>query len=291
MNKNITFVTCIYDNLYQTEFGGRPHPTRKYFFGIESALKMNSPYVIFTWPDQVDRVKNYFKDFLGEEKFNELIRVLEYDLHQTEIREMIKLEKQKNTNVPGDRSHDVQIGKFYMLRKAIELNLFDSDAFFWIDAGLSSSALFPNKYLDQNSGERKYSYCSLFTPKISEKLIENSSDKILLLKLNAIGHWFDQNHLPNNNGYFYIIGGLFGGQKNQVFEFCQKCVDSFKDHLLNKSTFYMEEQILTIVYSFNKPDFNVIEFDVWYHENSGEWVQDKIVGKKNFYKIFEEFNL
>jgi hypothetical protein len=33
-----------------------------------------------------------------------------------------------------------------------------------------------------------------------------------------------------------------------------------------------------------------LEFDTWYHEDCGDWVKDKIIGKKNFYKIFEELN-
>ena len=288
---NLTFVTCIYDDLFGTEFGGRPHPTRKYFYGLESAMKMDSPFVIFTWPKDVIRVSDYFKEFLGEEKFNKFVMVVEYDLYQTEIREVIKKEKEHNTKIPGDRSHDVMLGKFLMMKRAIESNYFNTETFFWIDSGLSSSSLFPNKYLDLESRERRYSSCSLFTPKVVNHLLENSTDKILLIKMNEVGYWFDKSHLSPGDGTWYIIGGLFGGKKDLMMDFCNDSINSFLDHLINKKTLYTEEQIMTIIRSFNKERFNIIEFDVWHHENSGDWVQGKIIGKRNFYKIFEEFNV
>lgn len=288
---NLTFVTCIYDDLFGTEFGGRPHPTRKYFYGLESAMKMDSPFVIFTWPKDVIRVSDYFKEFLGEEQFDKLVRVVEYDLYQTEIREVIKKEKEHNTKIPGDRSHDVMLGKFLMIKRAIESNYFNTETFFWIDSGLSSSSLFPNKYLDLESRERRYSSCSLFTPKVVNHLLEKSIDKILLIKMNEVGYWFDKSHLSPGDGTWYIIGGLFGGKKDLMIDFCDDSINSFLDHLINKKTLYTEEQIMTIIRSFDKERFNIIDFDVWHHENSGDWVQGKIIGKRNFYKIFEEFNV
>jgi hypothetical protein len=70
----------------------------------------------------------------------------------------------------------------------------------------------------------------------------------------------------------------------------EKVLDSFIKHINDYSVLYTEEQILTIIYSFDKQTYNTIEFDVWHHEDSGDWVKDKIIGRKNFYKIFEEFN-
>jgi len=287
----LTFVTCIYDDLFGTEFGGRPHPTRKYFYGLESAMKMNSHFVIFTWQKDVERVSEYFKNFLGEDKFNETIKVVEYDLYNTPIREVIKKEKEQNNKIPGDRCQDVMIGKFLMIKNSIEKNYFNSETFFWIDSGLSNSSLFPNKYLDLESRERRYSSCSLFTPKVVDHLLEKSDDKILLIKMNEIGYWFNKSHLSPGDGTWYIIGGLFGGKKDVMNSFCDDSINCFLDHLQNKQTLYTEEQIMTIIRSFDKERFNIIEFEVWHHENSGDWVQGKIIGKRNFYKIFEEFNL
>jgi len=290
MKSNITFVTCIYDDLYGTELGGRPHPTRKYYYGVESALKMGSPYVIFCWPKDVEKVQNYFIKFLGQSDFEERIRVLPHDLYQSEIREMVRRGKLKDKNVPEDRCHDVMFGKFLMLQKSIENNFFDSEYFFWIDAGLSSSSLFPNKYLDLLDKEKRYNSCFLFTPKVPLELINKSKEKVLFLKNNTRWYAFDKSHLGDADGSWYIIGGLFGGPKDKMLELSKDSLNSFSYHIMDKNTIYTEEQILTILYSFNKDDFDFLEFDVWYHEDCGDWVKDKIIGKKNFYKIFEELN-
>ena len=289
MDNRITFVTCIYDDLYQTEFGGRPHPGRKYFFGIESALKTNSPFVIFGWPKDVERITNHYINFLGEEEFKKRIRVLPHDLHTTPIRSIIKQELPKH-NISGDRSIDVMFGKFLMIKKTIEENFFGSEKFFWIDAGLSSSDLFPNKYLDKQFPDKQYSSCTLFTPKVSDKLSELTSNKILLIKMNGVGHWMTREHLFEGGGLWYIIGGLFGGNKDQMLDFCEKVISSFLYHIEKYNHLYFEEPIMTIVYSFNQNDFEILEFDVWAHEDAGAWVLDAIKGKKNFYKIFEDIN-
>lgn len=291
MNNEITFVTCIYDDLFGTELGGRPHPTRKYYYGLESSLKMGSPFVIFCWPKDIENIKNYFISYLGLQDFESRIKVVGYDLYDTEIREVIKKEKLKPNKIPGDRSHDVMLGKFQMLKNAIESNFFNSEKFFWIDAGLSSSSLFPNKHLDLTVPEKRYSWCNLFTSKVVDRLISESKEKVLLIKMNAIGYWFDKKHLAEGDGTWYIIGGLFGGNKEQMIDLCNSSIKSFLRHISEYGVLYSEEQILTILYSFNKENYNIIDFDVWHHENSGDWVQDKIIGKKNFYKIFEDFNL
>jgi len=294
MNYELTFVTCFYDDLFQTEFGGRPHPRRKYLYGIESALKMNSPYVIFTWEKNINYLENYFKEILGVENYENQIKIIPYNLYETSIRDIIKKEKEKpiNINISGDRSHDIMFGKFLMLKKAITENFFNSKFFFWIDAGLSSSDLFPNKYLQKDSGEKQWSLCKLFTYKVVDNLINLSKEKILLFKLNTVGHWINSSHLPVSSLPLnsYIIGGIFGGVKEEVDKFCDVILNSFLFHIDEYSTLYFEEVIMTIVYEFNKNQFNTEEFEIWHHEDSGDWVQPFIMDKKNFYKIFENFN-
>lgn len=290
----ITFVTCIYDDLFGTELGGRHNPHRKYLYGVESILKMDCPIVIFTWEKDVNRLKQYYENILGEEEYHKKIRIIDYDLYSTPIRETIKIEKNnpKNAQVPGDRSHDVMFGKFLMVKKSIEENYFNTDYFFWIDAGLSSSSLFPNKYLDGSIPEKQYSECGLFTKRVTTNLLKNLYDKILLVKCNSVGHWLDVNHLPNSNGIsWYIIGGIFGGSGTSMKKYCDDILTSFLYHINNYATLYFEECIMTINYAFNTENFKVLEFDTWHHEDSGDWAQPHIVGKVNFYKIFEKLNV
>jgi hypothetical protein len=290
---NLTFVTCIYYDLFETEFGGRPHPKNKYFYGIESALKTNSPFVIFVWPKNIEETKNHFIDFLGEDEFNNRIKVIGFDLYATEYREIIKKEKETGSGqrYAGDRSPDVCISKFGMLKQVAEDNYFNTESFFWIDAGLSSSSLFPDKYLDLDSRDRRWSSCSLFTPNVAENLYKKLDDRVLLIKNNSLGWGFKAGHISyDDEAYYYIIGGLFGGMKESVITFCTQIMNSFYFYVNDEEMLYMDEELLTLLYFNNKESFNTLEFDVWHHEDSGEWVQELIIGKKNFYTLFEELN-
>lgn len=294
LNNKLTFVTCFYHDLFETEFGGRPNPYNKYLYGIESALKMGSPYIIYTWEKNVKELQDYYSKCLGEDEFNKRVKILPYDLYDTPIRKIIKKEKLKpqNQDLAGDRSFDVMLGKFIMLKEAINSNYFESDNFFWIDAGLSHQALFPNKYLDNSQPEKMWTECTLFTPQVPITLNKLCEEKIVLIKNNSIGYWFNPNHLPNSEGvHWYIIAGIFGGEKNMMQIYCDKILSSFIRHIEDYSMMYYEECIMTIEYAFNKNDYTLLEFECWHHEDSGEWVQDAIKNLKNFYKIFEELNI
>lgn len=294
INTNLTFITCIYDDLFGTEFGGRPHPRNKYFYGVESLTKVNSPIVIYTWPKNVEYVKNYYSEFLGIERFNNQIKVLEFDLYTSPLYDLIKSIKKPEHGIKSDRSYDLMIGKYFMIKDVIEKNIFNSKYFFWIDAGLSSSALFPNKYLNQNYPDayRRYSNCSLFTPIITEKLVEKCNNNLLLFKLNAIGHWFDPKHINLIQGEtpWFIIGGIFGGNPSIFSNFCDDVINSFIKHIKECDILYLDEQIMTIVISFERYRYELINFDTWYHEDSGDWSKPYTINKKAFYTIFEEFN-
>ena len=290
---NLTFVTCIYYDLFETEFGGRLHPKNKYFYGIESTLKTNSPFVIFVWPKNIEETKNYFIDFLGVDEFNNRIKVIGFDLYATNYREIIKKEKETGSGqrYAGDRSPDVCISKFVMLKQVAKDNYFNTESFFWIDAGLSSSSLFPDKYLDLDSKDRRWSSCSLFTPNVAENLYKKLDDRVLLIKNNSLGWGFKAGHISyDDKAYYYIIGGLFGGMKESIITFCSQIVNSFYYYVNDEEMLYMDEELLTLLYFNNKESFNTLEFDVWHHEDSGEWVQELLIGKKNFYTLFEELN-
>lgn len=294
INTNATYITCIYDDLFGTEFGGRPNPTRKYYYGIESLTKVNTPILIYTWPKNVEHVKEYYTNFLGEERFNQQIKVLDFDLYESPLYDIIKTIKRPEHGINSDRSYDLMLGKYVIIKDAIQKNLFNSNYFFWIDAGLSSSALFPNKYLVQTYPDagRRYSECTLFTPIVTDKLIEKCNNNLLLFKLNAVGHWFDPNHIKLFDGEspWYIIGGLFGGDPTIFSNFCDDIINSFTNHINEHKILYLDEQIMTIVVSFNRDKYELYNFDTWYHEDSGEWTKPYVINKKAFYTIFEEFN-
>lgn len=290
LNTKLTFVSCIYDDLFGTEFGGRPHPYYRYYQGIESAIKLNAPFVIFTWDKDVEKVRSHFINYLGHEEFDKRMRVIAYDLHNTPIRETVKTQLSKNSWVPSDRCIDVMFGKFFMVKKSIQENYYNSDYFFWIDAGLSNSCLFPYRHMDQTRPDKREGWCNLFTETVTKKLIQFSENKILLIKMSQVGQYVNRDHLSQNWDGGYIIGGLFGGKKDNINNFSDQVLDLFR-HFTDNSQLYFEEPIMTILYSRDQENFHTLNFDVWAHEDSGQWVQDSIKNQISFYRTFEELNL
>lgn len=296
INNKLTYVTCIYDNLFNTEFGGRPDPVwRRYYYGIESMLKLMAPIVIFTWSYEVEKVTTYYKNFLGEERFNKQVKILPFDLQDSPLYELIKSIKTTEQGRGNDRSYDLMMAKFLFLQKITKENYFNSQYIFWIDAGLSHSALFPHKFLNKTDLDRQWTECNLFTPTVVDTTIRRSKDSILLIRCNSIGHWFPPDiinlNTRNPDNLWYIVGGYFGGRIDLMEQFCSTIISEFKEHIITNHILLLDEQLLTIHVSFNEEKYVYETFDVWVHEDSGEWAQQFIKDKKSFYKIFMEYNL
>ena len=137
---------------------------------------------------------------------------------------------------------------------------------------------------------KRWSDCSLFSNNLVDGLINTlDEDKVIMWKISDWLHWVDPSHL-NNNARFSIIGGIFGGKKDPVIKYCDAITDRFIDMVVNKKTLYLDEVIMTIEENFNPDLYKKINFDVWYHEDSGDWCQTAIIGKKSFYRTFEELN-
>jgi hypothetical protein len=137
---------------------------------------------------------------------------------------------------------------------------------------------------------KKWSDCSLFDNRLVDALInqiKNDESKVLLWLLESFNHWIDPQHLKTVEPKS-IIGGLFGGTKEPMIKFCDDITNLFIDLVQNKQTLYLDEVIMTIEYNHNKNLYNTKNFDIWYHEDSGDWCQDARIGKKSFYTTFEE---
>lgn len=134
INTDLTYVTCLYDDLFGTEFGGRPDPIwRRYYYSLETLTNMMAPIVIFTWPHQVEKIKNYYETFLGKGRFDLQIKVLPFDLYLSPLYDIIKRIKTRAQGYENDRSYDVSNAKFLFLRTVSEENYFNSKYVFWIE--------------------------------------------------------------------------------------------------------------------------------------------------------------
>ena len=287
----LTFVSCLYHDLCGTEFGGRVHPKRKYFYSLLSLLKMNCSFIIYCWRKDISELQDFVSEHLGE-NILEKVKFLEYDLYEAPLYNIIKSIKNIEEQKKIDRSYDVAMGKMTMMNKAIQDNHFNSDYFFFTDVGLSSSALFPFRFLPmQDDPMRKWSECSLFSDRLIHNLIRLSEQhqKVLLWKISDWLHWISPDHLQRSDRSS-VIGGIFGGKKDVVEIFSNVIVEKFK-HIIEYDKFlYLEEVIMTIEESINSDKYYCLDFDTWYHEDSGDWCQNARQNKKSFYHTIEELN-
>lgn len=288
---NLTFTTCLYHDLCGTEFGGRVHPKRKYFYSLLSLLKMNCNFVVYCWERDIDELQQFVTENLGNKILNK-ISFIDYDLYKSPLYETIKSVKDIEVQKKLDRSYDVAMGKMTMLQKTIADNPYNSKYFFFTDVGLSSSALFPFKFMSMPEDPmRKWSECSLFSNTFISNLknLSEAYNKVILWKITDWLHWIHPDHLSRNDRSS-IIGGIFGGNKDVVFDFTEQIITRFIDIVKHEKFLYLEEVIMTIEEANNPDKYHCINFDTWYHEDSGDWCQSARQNKKSFYHTFEELN-
>lgn len=287
---DLSITTCLYYDLYGTEFGGRHGPRNKYFYGLLSMLKMDAPVILYCWDRDIAVIKNFIEEEGGVERASQ-ISFRTFDLYQSPLYETIKKVKNIEEQKQSDRSFDVSIAKFLMLQQSIQNNIYNSKHFYFLDAGLSSSALFPNKHLpEQDHHTKKWSECSLFNPTLTNNLISLSNQYSLTLwKINEWSNFIDSKHCPDSSKQS-IIAGIMGGKSDTIYAYSQSVIDRFVEIIDNDGVLYLEEAIMTMLYKNNPDQFHTINFDVWYHENSGDVFQPMRQGKKSFYHTIEELN-
>jgi hypothetical protein len=289
--KNLTITTCLYYDLCGTEFGGRVHPRNKYFYGLISMLKMDSSIVLYCWEKNIKELTEFVVSEYGENVLQK-IRFEPFDLYKSPLYDIIRTIKDPEEQKKSDRTYDLMQAKFLMVKDTIQKNYYNVDNFYYMDVGLSSSALFPFKYLPiQNDPMKKWSDCSLFNNELVNGLIKliDPPNQVVMWRISDWLHWIDPIHLRTTDRES-IIGGIFGGKREPMIKYCDDITNRFIDMVLNKKALYLDEVIMTIEHNFNPEKYKKVNFDVWYHEDSGDWCQAAIVGKKSFYKTFEELN-
>lgn len=284
---NTIFSMVCYTDLYNTEFGGRQNPQFRYYHGFESLLKMDAEFIVYSHGKDIDKLWGIAKKkYGGCEKKLSKVHIEEFDLRKSPLYESIDAVRGKESQRKSFRSIDVQYAKFLTLNKTIKN--FPQKYTYYIDIGLSSTALFPNKYITEKSGMRQYSECSLFNNTFLNNINKLSSNgKLTVFKMDNSPEFHVESRIVRSK--YLIIGGMFGGLSNVTQEFSANILENFKEYIKNsKQKLPPEESMMTKVHHDNPTQFNDLIFQVWNHEDSGDVFQKMIKGKKRFYNIFEE---
>lgn len=281
MKKTLIY-TSIYNNLFGTEFGGRPSKEWCYKYGLLCILNLNPEKTIcFIDRSELLDLENFF---YGEHKVSrDKLELIVFDLHDSKHKDKYDKLKDLDYMKTSDRCYEIQYNKFFWLEKIENLDSYEK--VYWFDAGLSKGDLFPEEY---RSGEGiAFSYnCNLFQPSKLESLNKITDDKFFLCGKSNYDVYYWERTLPERYykeycNKLHIIGGFFGGNLKNLLEF----KDLFEQQLLqlieDKELFY-EEFIMSCLYYNNKEKFNLLSFDMW-----NDHIH-KYDGAKYFYQMFTE---
>lgn len=294
----IKFITCIYSNLHNTEFGGRPSRGGHYRYGLLSLLKMTSAdFLCYTSSDEIEDLKNFFYETHNVSENQLKFRI--YNLKDTKLYPIFEKYKDIESVKNGDRCVEIQYSKFDWFWN--EDGTYDY--YYWVDAGLSHCGIIPDKYLNNNLDYyRRFFESNLFNNDFLNNLINFTNEKFFIITKDNLRNywsgtvsskWYNQHCMD-----LHIIGGIFGGKKElweEILNLFEKYVISITEE---DKIVYSEENIMTLMY-YNHTDLFVTKyFETWWHEDnyhsvSGNSISDTerfFSENKSFYKILEELN-
>lgn len=286
-------VTCYYNNLYGTKFGGREGRNEHYKRSFESLLKMtDADFFVFCEPSSLNELKE-----IVEKHPENNIKLIEYDLNNFYMQDLFEKYKDYNFALTSTRCQELQYTKSLWMKMIVEDD--DSyDYYFWIDMGLSYSGLIPNKHLIGYSDERPEYYNSdLFNNQMLSGLIKFTGDKVFIINIANAEDYFYNNYIEGvdygtDDKSYHTIGGMFGGKKDNVLWFHETFEKTAREVITTKQNTYDEEMIFNVVFKRNEGKFASMEFDLWLHddnEGSHRPGEDKIESwsrARRFYQIF-----
>jgi len=286
----IKFITCIYSNLYETEFGGRVARYHHYRWSLLSLLKMSeADFLCYTSEDEIDDLKNFFYAENGIPKKKLKFKI--FDLTNVKHYDIIKKYRDVGGYKHKERCYEIQYCKFFWMLS----ERWTHDYYFWVDAGLCHIGLIPTKHLMNNGKNgQEYYNSELFDNTFLNKVIEKIGDRIFLFEKENIRNFWDhtipENFYKEYDNSGHIIGGMFGGKKNIVKLYCKIFEKVFLDVTQKTNRLWYEENIMTLIYYNNKEMFKTFLFDTWWHEESGiSGLEPNYFNKnKSFYRLLEE---
>lgn len=287
-------ITCIYNNLFGSDLGGRLNRHEHYKWSLLSLVKMtDADFVCYTSENDYNELCDFF--YNNNNISSKKLQIIVYDLKNSPFNSLIKEYTDYNYVRNSDRCITIQYMKFVWF----QLEDMTYDYYYWFDAGLSHCGIIPNKYLtDNSSGMRKYYESSLFNNSFLKNLIEYTGDKFFIItKENVRNYWsgtVDPKHFIDYDRSRHVIGGVFGGKK-QIFEHIAIMFNMYVYSVTKSDNkLYHEEDIMTLMYRNAQDLFTTKEFDIWWHEDerySGIDIDELLKDNKSFYKILEELNI
>ena len=278
------FVTAIYTGLEGTRFNGNAGAIfQRYKDSLKSLADGGYNIVCYTSAAHIEELTEHFKD---NPNLKLIVEELSENYYHHDI-ERVKDMHARYTTETSWRSRCVEImwGKFHWLWEHVS-ELEKDEHLFWIDAGLFHGGLISNKYRSENS-KNFFDFDKITQERdLYADLAKYTDDKILNVKSVIVNHGSDDYCVvyPERPQYG-VIGGVFGGKRDQLLEYISGAVLSMQ-YVLDHDLLLKEEEIMYQLNSRQPEKFTDFMFNSWYHE---EWPDmynpDSSISFSDFFKV------
>ena len=247
----VTFVSALFDI---DRVDGRKWDNYLKWFDI--TLKLKVPMVLFITDDLVEFVEERRKDIPTDIIIQTVEDIPYYNLKDG-IQEILDSDRYKEDISDPDRIECqqamysvIQYSKFPWLEKAIDKNPYESEFFFWIDAG--ASRFFEGYDLSQE-----------YPSKDAVESLDGMGERFLVqMNCDYYPDLYNADVLPLDYLYdnrSYVLGSMFGGHKTAVLK-VSDMIDSILNQEMIKNNSINNEQIaLGYLVKKHPDDFAVYE--------------------------------
>jgi hypothetical protein len=233
-----TIVTALYDinrdNIDNRKFD-------EYINWIQKTLELNTNFIVFTESKVLPYLPKQKNIYIVETSLEEIPLFFLNDSIEKILSDkdyLSKIDKPERIECRIPLYNIIQYSKFKWLQKAIDINYFNSDYFFWMDAGCSR--FFNKADISQNF----------------PNLNKINSDKLIIQgNINTNHTLIDENYIWKSD--CVLVGTLFGGHKNIVNNISNKVLQFFSDVMIKNKQINNEQIALAYVAIQNLDLFDV----------------------------------
>lgn len=235
MSSNVTIVSAFLSNMNER----LDYKTEQYINNGKEILKAKINKIVFI----DEHIYNSFKEYANDTTY--LIPIKKEDIYLYEYINVLD-NFELNTKTPEKDTINymfMMCSKTEWIRKAIQLNIFNSTNFIWVDFGI--------KHIFKEDGSSFITILESMNNKIYNKL--------------RIGSIWSLNSNYNRNIYkdilWYFAGGVFGGDIPSLLPFCEKnknmCIKIIKE----QKTIMWEVNVWYLIYKENSELFDCYNCD------------------------------
>lgn len=267
VRRSTALVTCIYNGLSGTSFGGRLNRDADYRDSLTTIAGSGLPITCFVAPEAEAAHQRQFRATAPNVTLAAL--ALTDVPHSDAIQRLKRAAPERFASIEWqERCVEIMWGKFHMLRTVLARDPAIARVY-WIDAGLANVNIVSTRYISDDAlrARRLCEVPRAFPSVLFDRLDAFAGDRLLALKCTTphnrgIPERYNRRPYASDDA---LIGGLFGGSRTAVLDLCER-FDVKAAAILADGALYFEESILTGIHADDPARFRCFTFDTWHHE-------------------------